>query len=528
VLASALSVLSRTAEQRDPQRMAAVVDRIGSRVLDLDDLFTFCPSHGDFVGDGTIWSLICTSSSVISGVLIRRFFVEYLGGEFEIDERHEDAVLFALDEFPENLALFEIVSRCPRLRATYGNRHDGLSRSTQALTTLRAIVLSSPLLPSVGTTSAIYGESGDAFFTEPELFRALLEVLLSPEGSKLIHLAATAGPQRVALQEACLLVADICSQLRSHSLIVARALVFLAGAMPWAFRQDAPQENEILWKMLHVFVSSSGFVEVLDVCSASRMHDAGDLRTIRFKLCGNIGEDDRRPGLVLADVRLVLCHVLFLLFNMLLLMHHQENVPPRFIWLVADVFRERWLSRLESGIHSPLAGRWPAIRVALRALREAAQEAPHPCQGLFEARRALHDFATERFLSSEGPLEIPADKLLDPLGGLTLQRQRAPGDCTPMNTLKTHSMVDVESPAPETPLEIPRGASPLPVVPVSTAALRRYKGPELGGPTKAPTARAFRIVGQSSLTRSHTLVRPGLASTLPGSFFDVRTAEFVA
>jgi len=315
----------------NPGRLHAVVDRLAFRIRSDDDLFTFCPRHGPLpLGGGTLWGLICEADSVSAGVLIRRLIVERVGEEFELAAPHQETLHFSLDEHPQNVAIFEVFSRCPGLRSSFALLERPLERVTQGLETLRSLLLNSSQARldtdrgCVGRTSGVYGvRDSDAYFVEADLLRAVLDLLLSPE-CHCLPACAEDGSQ-LALRRVCLLVLDISGLLIAYPRVQARAVAFLSSALPFAFEAQAGRPlgasgGEELWTLLHLMVTSKScaFLEdVLNACATTRMHDVTDLRAVRTAIYGpGVSKDAKHDGrAALCDVRLTLCHTLLLVFN---------------------------------------------------------------------------------------------------------------------------------------------------------------------------------------------------------------------
>eukprot|EP00811_Abedinium_folium_P017482 NODE_2640_length_2174_cov_8.416219.p1 GENE.NODE_2640_length_2174_cov_8.416219~~NODE_2640_length_2174_cov_8.416219.p1 ORF type:complete len:627 (-),score=195.78 NODE_2640_length_2174_cov_8.416219:292-2106(-) len=587
-LSSALDVLADAAERHadDPGRLHSTLDRIAPRIRDTEDLFKFCPSHGVLpLGGGTIWGLICESQPIVAGVLIRKLLVERLGEELSLSERHQDAVLFAIDEHPRNVALFEVVGRCKALRATLGKRPDGLSRMVEALDTLCQVVQDAPSdrvdldRGSVGSTSAVYGVcDSDAFFVEADLFRAALEVLLAPECQG--WPSAAAGVEECSssapgvLRTTCVLVANIGGQLHAHPRVLARALVFLSSAVPLAFARRTPggRAGADLWVMLHMLLSSKSgmFMEdVLRACSKSRMHDVTDLLAVQSAVFGHgrPGDDRRRGRVAIIDIRLTLCHTLLLLFQVLRLLYHYGGQPERFVNRVVALFRARFLPLLKVALEGPLANRWQPIREALAALITAGEQASpsassasiagaggsgNELEWLRGASSVFRDFAVSRFLPTDGATTPrDAEQALDPFGHPAATAAGAmfahiiASARTP--SLAADTLKGAASPSANRAASVPLAASPreaasftrsAPVERAPLGATPRRLGMQyvslVEGTRSSRSAldfatprqlngAVFRATG-ASLARS---ALPPLGSKVRGSFFNASTAEYV-
>jgi len=137
----------------------------------------------------------------------------------------------------------------------------------------------------------------------------------------------------------------------------------------------------------------------------------------------------------LADARATLCHVLSLLFALVLLFHHSEGQPPRFMDQVLALFRTRLLPPLRAALDGPVASRWPGVREALGALVAAGEKAPLPAsefEWLAGALAAWQTFAATRFLTAEVEAREAA-VILDPFGSAsTSGPPRLPARAQPM------------------------------------------------------------------------------------------------
>jgi len=361
--------------------------------------------------------------------------VERLGNEFLLSERYRDAVLEAMDEYPNNTAMFEIVSRCPDLRASYARLVNTLRRSSEALEEVRKSVLQAPAarvetnMACVGVGSAIQFRvhDSDAYFLEADIFRAVLEVLLSPECRHLPKLAAAAvaGPSDSgsSLRKVCVLVADICDRLHLYPLPLCRATVFLSSAVRWCCVRDHEQINLEVFTLVHMVVSSRycGFLQdVLSACSKSRMHDAADLQAVRDEIFGQgRPDDDRRIGRIAdADVRLLLCHVLLLIFQIVFVLH--QPGPERFVSRAAVLLRSRLVPSLHTVLQGALSNRWIGIRSAVNALVTLADQTPASTDipSVHGSCDKFISFIVDKFLVLEGTTSREAAlSALDPFGG---------------------------------------------------------------------------------------------------------------
>lgn len=457
-LASTLSVLAEARETHagEPARFQAVVDRMSFRVLCVEDLFRFAPSStpGEVPpGGGTLWGFICESEPLPAGILIRRFWVERQPGEMGHDasEKLVDALMFALDEYPENVALFEMVSRIPEVRACYGRREDGLSHALNAMRVLRDAVgqLPEDILETdracVGTTSGVYGVvDGDAFFTEADIFRSILEVLLSTECQ---HWPRGAGNEAVGalLRELCVVIADVSGMLQAHPRVQMRALAFLSSATPFAFTHAGPGDLPEAWTFLHMFLtsdSSTFLLDALTACCGSRLHDTSDLLEVHDRLVGHVRPADGRRALrqTPGDVKLMFCRAMLQLFHTMEILLLSQQEMDRFAAKAATLFRDRFLAVLQTALDGPLASRWREVREALEALVAVAERAPaaSELESLRGARSSFRTFALARFLLREGnsTAEV-AEVELDPFGrfGASHSSTQTQGSSWPMEPI---------------------------------------------------------------------------------------------
>jgi len=428
----------------NPARLHDVIDRLAFRICETEDLFQFChgPTVADLpVGGGTIWGLICETPSVPAGVLIKRFLVERLGDEFVLEERYQDAVIFAIDEHSENLALFEIISRCPGLRKAYACRENALSCMVRRLEQLRHMCLctSKANLDTdrslVGTTSGVYGvRDSDAFFGQVDLFRSLLELLLSPECAETFARQGASAP--ADLRSVCSLVVEISGHLHVHPRVLTRALAFLSSAVPLAFRlEDATGDMELM-TFADMLLTGHCLVfleEVVQLCAGNRMYDSDDLRDAYSSLFGQgRPEDDRRRGRTAqGDVRLLVCHTVLLLFHLLALLPElgdskdRPGRPSRFVRRLAGLLRDRFLQPLRKALDGRLATIWRPARDSFCALVTGVAKAPLPLeelQWLFTARSAWRAFASQHFLQNDNTLLVgDVDSALDALGNASVE-----------------------------------------------------------------------------------------------------------
>jgi len=444
-VASTLASLAEAAQRyaNDPARMAFAVDRVAFRIREDEDLFKFCPSHADLAaGGGTIWGLVCESPPVIAGIMIRRLLTDRLGDEdVQLATRHCDAVEFALDEYPKNVGLYEVLARCPELRLAFARRPDGgLSHALAALSALREVILQAPRSRletdrgCVGTTSAVYGVTdSDAYFVEADLFCRVLDVLSSLEVQGYVSRAR--GDDAIALRQICILATDLCDQLEGHPRAMVRTCSFLSSAVPVVFASDDSNTNADFWTLAHMVLTSRLGVflgTVLEECGKTRMHDAADVSAVRDALygAGRSSERYRLGRQVLGDFRLLLCHALLLQFHILELLHHVVDRPDRFVMQVLDMTRSNLLPRLRKALDSPLASRWPPVREACGALVTASERAPLPIsemQWLRGARSAFRTFAFTRFVPADGAFNSAvAEADLDPFGHSAAAVTQAP------------------------------------------------------------------------------------------------------
>lgn len=391
------------------------------------------------MGGGTLWGVICEADPVSAGVLIRRLIVERIGEEVSLTPPHQENLLFALDEHPENVAIYEVFSRCPALRSSFAKAERPLERIVEAMEKLRSLFLQSEPQARletdrgcVGRTSGVYGvRDSDAYFVEADLLHAVLDLLLSAECHCLPARACQEESSLLALRRLCMLSLDIGGLLKEHPRALASITAFLSSAVPIAFHPQlcrplsATGGDEELWTLLHLMVTSSfcSFLEdVLNACATSRMHDESDLRAIRAAVFGHgVSKDarhDRRAAL--CNVRLALCHCLLLLFNTMALLHHTVGMPARFVNHVTSLYKARLLPLLQNVEGSPLSSRWPEVRQAVRSLATAVEGSPvcgEDIDRLNAAHATFRSFAARRFLVSENVRDEAAAAQLDPFGG---------------------------------------------------------------------------------------------------------------
>eukprot|EP00927_Polykrikos_kofoidii_P051304 TRINITY_DN45099_c0_g1_i1.p1 TRINITY_DN45099_c0_g1~~TRINITY_DN45099_c0_g1_i1.p1 ORF type:complete len:694 (-),score=88.62 TRINITY_DN45099_c0_g1_i1:278-2065(-) len=406
------------------------------------------------MGDGTIWGLICESPPILAGVLIRRLLVDRLDnredGEIDLDVRHRDSVLFALDEYPFQVAIYEILARNKSLRLAFALRGDALRHASDALEALRALVMRVPAerldtdRGLVGRTSAVYGvRDSDAFFVEADLFASIICVLTSSECQALLASAVHGGAAEnaAAAQRICLHVADIADQLHAHPYASAGAVAVLGSAVPIVFGRDERHTNPSFWTLAHMLLTSRlvNFVEeVLQACAKTRMHDASDLAAVRSSIFGEGHPTNTRvrSTSALNDVRVLFCQVVLLLFHLLeALERTQTDRPERFTVQSASLFKEAFLPVLRRALDEPIASRWSPVRDALGALVVAAERLPvsSPTRGkeaaelLVGARSAFHSFAVGPRFFSGGIVDDGGSSLLDdsrPLVSTLAQQQK--------------------------------------------------------------------------------------------------------
>mmetsp|Transcript_94746 Transcript_94746/g.182026 ORF Transcript_94746/g.182026 Transcript_94746/m.182026 type:complete len:617 (+) Transcript_94746:76-1926(+) len=566
-LSSALAVLADAAQRhaRHPGRLVAVIDRIKFRIRDVEDLFAFLPCHGPLPpGGGTIWGLICTADPVAAGVLIRQLFVERLGQEFDLAAWNKETILFSLDEYPQNVAIFEVLSRCPSLRDSFCQREGSLTSILESLRALRELIFQAPSAriqtdrTCVGTTSGVYGiRDSDVFYVEADLFRAILEVLLSKEFRSAPDLQAS--ERAAGMRHLCLVIADLSSQLPEYPRVQARAIAFLSSSMPVAFMEDKVQSNSDFWTLVHMLLTSESFAFLEDVlrrCGTSRMHDAQDLRTVHSHIFGaSTSKEEYRFGdkkEILADPRLVLSHTMLLSFNILVLMKNRAGQPDRFVDLVMTLLRSRLVPPLRKALDGPVASRWKPIREALGALVAAAEEAPiTQFEWLQGARKVFREFAENKFLGTvgvRGALSTSLrEELLDPFSGeavvfTPVSRDQIrvavppfPADDTTEHAPEPAKGTPRQALAPAATLEDDRASDPLGLSPRRTE-MRFMKMTEATTPLspslqpaaceKAPLKSAggaiFRSTGRSALMRS---TRPPASH---GCFYNTNTMQFVS
>lgn len=359
----------------------------------------------------TIWGIVCESHPEVGGAMINAFFTDRLGRDYTLLERHKDAILFSMEEHSSNPAFFEIVFRCRSLRKEFGEKPDFLVLINMALTGLHNMLLEIPKdkLDSdryyVGKTSGVYGtRESDAFFCRGDLFRCILEVLLSTE-CKSWRTGDGCGEE---LQDTCLLVCQIGDLLKAHPQVLTVALAFLSNAMAPAFRSGI---SEKLVTFIHTFAISS-WSEYLDLiincCAANRMDDEKDLREVRFKIFEGRPIKSRTSQ---KDTRMMLCHAVAMPFQLLLLLHTSppvsvvDSVPAKFVQKCFRELRERLLPVFRENMDAPLAGRWPGVRTAFSMLVSAGDKSPMPLEVVHLLRDELinwQNFIVEKFLAAGG------------------------------------------------------------------------------------------------------------------------------
>eukprot|EP00746_Dinoflagellata_sp_MGD_P067744 gnl/MRDRNA2_/MRDRNA2_27968_c0_seq1.p1 gnl/MRDRNA2_/MRDRNA2_27968_c0~~gnl/MRDRNA2_/MRDRNA2_27968_c0_seq1.p1 ORF type:complete len:616 (-),score=105.32 gnl/MRDRNA2_/MRDRNA2_27968_c0_seq1:175-2022(-) len=400
----------------------SVLDHTAFRIHDTDDIFEGLPLHrvqSKAVDrfPNTLWGIVCESHPVVGGAMINRLFTERLGREFDLFERHLDAIVFSMEEHSSNPAFFEIVCRCQLLRKDFGEKPDFLVQVNQALTGLYDVLVQIPQAKldtdrhNVGKTSGVYGmRESDAYFSAADLLRSILEVLLSPECQSW----RTAGGCTEELQDTCLLVCQLGDLLKAHPQVLRIALVFLSNAMAPAFQAGA---SEKLATFIHTFAISywSDFIHlIVSCCAANRMDDDDDLRALRQKLFeGRPVEDMHGSRTWLTDVRVMLCHAVAVPYHLLLLLHvapsqtlsAAHTVPAKFVAKCFTELRERILPVFRQQMAAPLAGRWPPVRVAFATLVAAGDKSPMPLEVVHWLRDELfnwRNFILDKFLPASG------------------------------------------------------------------------------------------------------------------------------
>lgn len=566
-LSSTLAVLADAAQRhaRHPGRLEAVIDRIKFRIRDVEDLFTFLPCHGPLpLGGGTIWGLICAADPVAAGVLIRQLFVERLGQEFDLAAWNKETISFSIDEYPLNVALYEVLSRCSTLRSSFCQREDSLNFIGESLRIMRELIFQAPQAriqtdrTCVGTTSGVYGvRDSDVFYVEADLFRAILEVLLSKEFSNALGLQAS--KRAAGMRNLCLVIADLSSQLPEYPRVQARAIAFLSSSLPVAFMEDLVESNTDFWTLVHMLLTSESFAfleVVLRRCGASRMHDAQDLRVVHSHIFGaSASKEEYRLGdkkEILADPRLVLSHALLLIFNVLVLMKNRAGQPERFVELVVSLLQSRLVPPLRKALDGPVSSRWKPIREALGAMVAAADEAPvAQFEWLQGARKVFRDFAENFFLGTVGVRGALSpsfrQELLDPLGGEAVAFTSVRRDQTRVAMPSFAAELVAEcalEPAPVTPRQdhspvaaAPDDRAPDPLGVAARRTEMRFMNmmeatttlnPTLQpaacekAPLKSAGGAIFRSTGRSALMRS---TKP---PAFHGCFYNTNTMQFVA
>eukprot|EP00929_Paragymnodinium_shiwhaense_P079205 TRINITY_DN41208_c0_g1_i1.p1 TRINITY_DN41208_c0_g1~~TRINITY_DN41208_c0_g1_i1.p1 ORF type:complete len:616 (-),score=134.30 TRINITY_DN41208_c0_g1_i1:34-1881(-) len=426
IVGSALEVFADAAQRhaQNPGRFQAVVDRTAHRVQGIEELFLFCPSRGPLpVGGGTLWGLICESPPIISAILLRRLVTERLGDKANVDfsQRHLDAISFAFEEHPGNIALYEILARSSDARAELARRGGCLQKLTAALEVVKQLVAEAPSdrigtdAGLVGKTSGIYGvRDSDAYYLEADLFATVLEVHMSTELQAFVRQGLVDAKGAAELRALCLTVADLADQLHATPRAIAKACAWLASAVPLVFQPGEVTGQEDMWTLYRMLLTSRlwHFVHsVLDSCCGSRMHDLGDIEKVQDEMFGQFRPpENRRPGrLAAADRRATFSHVVLLIFAFLRL--RSAPAPPSALILARQADYEERVLRpaLQQAVESHLASRWVPVRTALRALLACldAKEVGGSealCAELAAEEAAFRTFAVTKFLGADGAL----------------------------------------------------------------------------------------------------------------------------
>lgn len=429
-----------------PSRLSAAVDRVSFRLHgDFDELFAVC-SCRDEHQPSTLWGLICESPPVAAGLLLRRLAVERLLGmdgvsEFKFSPERLASLEFALDEYPENIGLYEILARCSPLRESFGQRPDILRQAEMAFDSLRlALVAASPARLAtdrglVGLASGVYGVcDSDAFYLEADLICTFLDVLSARECQWHVASLASRSSDEVGIQAAaaarrlCLELGDACDRLAECPKVATRILGFLGSMLPHIYWQDEHASNAELWTLAHL-VLSSRCVDVLmlvfTACGKSPMHDPADYVELRHEIFGRGRPKDAlsiAACMAPISMRVIFCSALLLVFNLFELLNYSAGRPPLLEQSMSRLVRGVLLPPLQSMLDGALTSRWSHIRHGVRALVEAATYVPMldrvQLASLRTAKLNFKKFAAESFVSTKGEgMSIgAAEALLDPYG----------------------------------------------------------------------------------------------------------------